>query len=113
MTHTPDEWTVVEYTREVLADIRQRLKAGATGPGATLDAAECTKVLATLTDPPFPNSRPPDLDAECTDAGIYIDCVLRQRGMPRAQAVAETAKYFRVSKWRVNAVLRDRFQLRK
>ena len=103
-----DEWIAVEYTRAVLDDIRQRLKAGANGPGATLDADECVKVLACLINPPFPNSRPRDLDAELRDMEIFNDFWLRQRGMLRPQAVAETAKLFGVSKQHVNAVLRLR-----
>jgi hypothetical protein len=43
-----DDWTMIEYVREVLDDIRERLKVGAQGSGATLDADECVKVLACL-----------------------------------------------------------------
>jgi hypothetical protein len=100
----PTDWEVIEYTCEVLADIRQRLKAGAAGPGATLDADECVKVLACLADPPFPNHTP--ADNTLRDAAIVQHFWICRRTMKRMQAVAATAKHFQETRWVVNEALR-------
>ena len=107
MTGKIDDWIVIEYVREVLTDVRKRLIAGSKGPGATLTPDECVKVLACLKDPPWPNRRPPQNGIE--REAIRIHCFkLENGGMPRARAVAETAKLFGCSKWVVNEARRTK-----
>jgi hypothetical protein len=92
-----DEWEAVEYVREVLADIRQRLAVGATGPGVTLDADECEKLLACLTDPPYPGGRPPKDDLD--KAGLKLFCAHRLReGVPLKAVVSLAIERFKCSR---------------
>lgn len=101
MTDKVDDWVAIEYVREVLDDVRKRLRAGSKGPGVTLTQDECVKVLGYLKDPPWPNCRPPKNDLE--QISLYIHCLaLEDGGMPRNLAVGETAKFFGCSKWKVN-----------
>jgi len=84
MEATPmaNDWFATEYVIEVLDDIRKRLKAGAQGPGAILDADECVKVLGALVDPAYPNSRPPaDAVREYSIYAFYMK--LKRAGMRR------------------------------
>ncbi len=104
----PTDWEVVEHTREVLADIRQRLKAGSEGAVVTLDADECLKVLVALVDPPYPNNRPTDPNIASRDVGIFNAYVLRARTMSPPQAVGKTAELFKVTKAVVRDVIRRR-----
>ena len=109
-----DDRTVIDFVREVLDDIRRRLRAGAQGPGATLDADECKKVLACLVDPPYPNSRPPDHGVDARDFAIRLHCArLIKSGVSAKSAVAETALKFGCSKWTVRAARRARHALKK
>jgi hypothetical protein len=85
-----DDWTAVEYVIEVLDDIRRRLKAGAQGPGVTLDADECTKVLGALVDPPWPKGRPPESGTEQATIAIYC-FKLEREGYSVEAAVKATA----------------------
>lgn len=106
-----DPWITVEEVRKALGDIRKQLQEGVdSGAGATLNADDCAKALACLVDPPFPNHSP--VDNTIRDAAIIGDVALRERGMHRPQAIAETAKLFRVSKEVVRKVLRDRAAVR-
>jgi hypothetical protein len=100
-----DDWIAIEYAREVLKDVRRRLKDGGAGPGAALTDDECTKVLACLKDPPFPNGRPPENGIQRNLLRIYC-FKLGNGGMSRIRAVAATAKLFGCSKWTVNKALR-------
>jgi hypothetical protein len=93
----PDDWVAIEYVREILDDVRKRLMVGAEGPGATLTADECVKVLGHLKNPAFPNSRPPKrwLEKQAAIAPIARYCFdLEKGGMPLKNAVAMTAKQF-------------------
>jgi hypothetical protein len=108
MTDKPDEWIAIEYVIEVLDDIRKRLRAGSEGPGATLDADECVKVLGCLVDPPFPNSRPPLTWLEKQDAVAPIAqyCLNLESSKPLKVAVKETAEHFHCSTSTVYAARR-------
>lgn len=100
-----NDWFATEYVIEVLDGIRKRLKAGAQGPGATLDADECVKVLGALVDPAFPNSRPPADSVR--EYSIYAFCTkLEQSGMPSKTAIAKTAEHFGCSISTVRAALK-------
>jgi hypothetical protein len=100
-----DDWFAIEHVIEVLNDIRKRLKAGAQGPGATLDADECAKVLGAMADPAFPNSRPPADTVR--EFSIYTFCMkLEQSGMPSKNAIANTAEHFGCSVSTVRAALK-------
>ena len=49
MSSEPNDWIVVEYVREVLDNVRKRLRTGSVADGAiTLTADECLKALACL-----------------------------------------------------------------
>jgi hypothetical protein len=87
-----NDWAATEYIIEMLNDIRKRLKAGAQGPGTTLDADQCAKTLACLVDPPFPNSRPPG-DGN-RQLAINIFCARLERRMSSKNAIADTAEHF-------------------
>jgi len=107
MANNDSDWFAVEYVREILDDVRKRLKAGAQGPGVTLDADECAKVLGALVDPAFPNSRPPANTIR--EYSIYVFCTkLKQSGTPSKTAIANTAKHFRCSISTVRAALKIR-----
>jgi hypothetical protein len=97
-----NDWTEIEYIREVLDDVRKRLKAGAQGPGTTLDADQCAKTLACLVDPAFPNSRPPGDSTR--ELAINIFCMKLEKRMPLKNAVIDTAKHFGCSQSTVRAV---------
>jgi hypothetical protein len=112
MTDKHDDWIAIEYVREVLADVRKRLKAGAQGPGATLDADECQKVLACLVDPAFPNSRPPSDGLR--EAAIAIYCTkLENAGVSLKNAVADTMQRFGCSRSIVFAARKAHTQSKK
>jgi hypothetical protein len=88
-----NDWAATEYIIEMLNDIRKRLKAGAQGPGTTLDADQCAKTLACLVDPPFPNSRPPHDGTR--ELAITIFCMkLERTGVSSKNAIADTAEHF-------------------
>jgi hypothetical protein len=92
----PDNWMAMEYVREVLDDVRKRLMAGAEGPGATLTADECVKVLGCMKNPPDPNSRPPKdwMAKQAAIAPIVRYCFDLEKSEPLKNAVAMTAKHF-------------------
>jgi hypothetical protein len=98
------DWAAIEYIREVLDDIRKRLRAGAEGPGATLDADECAKTLACLVDPAFPASRPPGDSVR--EYSIDHFCARLEQRMPLKNAIADTARHFGCSVSTVRAVLK-------
>jgi hypothetical protein len=98
------EDVATEYVIEVLDGIRKRLKAGAQGPGVTLDADECSKVLGALVDPSFPNSRPPSDGIRETFIAIY--CARLEKSMPLKNAVIDTALKFNCSVSTVRAALK-------
>jgi hypothetical protein len=97
-----DDWAAIEYIIEVLDDVRKRLKAGAQGPGVTLDADECAKTLACLVDPAFPASRPPGDGVR--EYRIDLFCARLEKRMPLKNAIADTAKHFGCSQSTVRAV---------
>jgi hypothetical protein len=99
-----NDWAATEYIIEMLNDIRKRLKAGAQGPGTTLDADQCAKTLACLVDPPFPNSRPPNDGTR--ELSINLFCLLLEKRMPLKNAVIDTAKHFGCSVSTVRAALK-------
>jgi hypothetical protein len=93
------EWVVIKYTIEVLNDVRDRLQAGAEGPGAALSADECTKVLACLKDPPNPKHAPPKKGAGIRQTFIALHCFkLEDAGTPVKVAVADTMRFFGCSR---------------
>jgi hypothetical protein len=102
----PDEETVASDIRNVLREIRNQLSIGAKGAGTMINADDCATVLACLADPAMPSHRVEDTADR--DEEIFRAACLREREMPRSQAVAETAALFGESKWTVNRVLRER-----
>ena len=92
----PDVWVLTECVREILAEIRGRLMAGAEGPGATLNADESVKVLGCMKNPPNPNSRPPKdwMAKQAAIAPIARYCFDLEKSEPLKIAVAMTAKHF-------------------
>jgi hypothetical protein len=99
-----DDWAATEYIIEVLDDIRKRLRAGAQGPGTTLDADQCAKTLACLVNPAFPNSRPPGDGVR--DYGIDLFCARLEQRMPLKNAIIDTAEHFGCSISTVRSVLK-------
>ena len=98
----PNDWVAIEYIREILDDVRARLRAGSEGEGTTLtlDADECLKVLACLIDPPWPNTRPRNNPFE--KYPIAWHCFdLEKSGVALKNAVADTAKHFGCSESKV------------
>ena len=105
MTKQHDDWAAYEYARDMIEDIRKRLKAGSENQGAALTPDECDFVLRNLETPSAPNSRNPQSDP----IGVKLYCLQLQRGgMQPSDAVAKTATHFSCSKWSVNAALRLR-----
>ena len=104
------EDAAIEYVIQVLDDIRKRLRAGAQGPGVTLDAEECVKVLGALVDPAFPNSRPPSDGAR--EFAIYLFCMklgwtgVSSKNAIDKNAITDTAKHFGCSISTVRAALK-------
>jgi hypothetical protein len=102
MTSKHDDWAAYEHAREVLDDVRKRLRAGAEKDGAMLSADECHKLLLVLKPTPKPSHR-----KAVDPVGIKMRYLkLRRDGMLRSNAIAETAVYFDTSKWMVNYTLR-------
>jgi hypothetical protein len=93
-----DEWAVVEYTIEVLNDIRERLRAAiARGSSVTLDPDECVKVLACLRDPPYSkralkHNAVANLHHRIALHSFALECA----GVPHKTAIAKTMKHFTV-----------------
>jgi|ERR1700733_14998269 hypothetical protein len=105
----PDDWAAIEYVREILDDVRKRLMAGAEGPGATLTADECVKVLGCMKTPPNPNSRPaqdPSMKQQVSDE-IALYCRDLEKAEPLKSAVAITAKNFGCSTSKVRAARQE------
>jgi hypothetical protein len=101
----PDDWGAIEYVREILDDVRKRLMVGAEGPGATLTADECVKVLFCMKNPPNPNSRPPQ-DRSMKQAAsdeIALYCRDLEKGKRLKAAVDMTAEHFGCSTSKVRA----------
>jgi hypothetical protein len=93
-----DDWAAVEYAIEVLNDVRKRLRAGADGPGATLTADECVKVLACLKNPPNPaHARKRGIGIHQFQTAMF--CFdLEDVGTPVKNAVAKTMQHFDCSR---------------
>lgn len=103
MTSARDEWEGIEYIIEVLDDVRKRLRAGAEGPGATLTADECLKVLACLEDPPNP-AHAPKQTAGLRQIYIAMCCLdIEDDGVPLKTAVITTMQRFGCSRSTVYA----------
>jgi hypothetical protein len=95
-----EDWIAFEWTRDVLDDVRCRLKEGAKGAGTILSADESEKVPKWLADPSQPVGAPPDVDIFVRNHAIHRRYrELRKRGLSSAQAICETAKRYGVSKW--------------
>lgn len=82
-----------------LQKVRARLKAGAEGSGATLNAAECDFVLRKL---PKPTGRPM-LEHEAI-APLVEFCAELEKTEPLKSAVAKTAEHFHCSVSKVRAM---------
>jgi hypothetical protein len=97
MTRNEDR-IAVDYVREVLADIRKRLAAGAKASGTTLvlNADECRKLLGCLKDPPYPAGAPID-SMNAVAITLYYAKRLKA-GVPAKRAVADTMQRFRCSR---------------
>jgi hypothetical protein len=104
-----DEWVAIEYVREVLYDVRKRLTAGAEGPGATLDADECVKVLGCMKNPPDPRGRQPAdwMQKQAAIAPMARYCFDLEKGEPLKTAVAMTAKHFGCSTSKVRSARKE------
>jgi hypothetical protein len=106
----PDDWAAMEYVREILDDVRRRLSAGAEGPGATLTADECVKVLGCMKTPPNPNSRPRqdrELKQQASDEIALYCRDLVEKGESLKAAVELTAKQFGCSTSKVRAARKE------
>jgi hypothetical protein len=104
----PDNWVAIEYVREVLDDVRNRLMAGADGPGATLTADECVKVLGCMKNPQWPNSRPPKNPLDAVSMAGYCR-KLEKGGMSMKSALDETMKHFGCKRSTLYAALKAYF----
>jgi hypothetical protein len=105
----PDNWLAMQYVREVLADVHKRLMAGAEGPGATLTADECVKVLGCMKNPPNPNSRRPQdrwMKQQASDE-IALYCRDLEKDEALKTAVAMTAKHFGCSTSKVRSARKE------
>jgi hypothetical protein len=93
-----DERVAIEYVIEILNDVRKRLRAGVGGPGATLTADECEKVLACLKNPSFP-AHAPRQDIGILQFRISTFCFdLEDAGVPIKIAVTKTMQHFGCSR---------------
>jgi hypothetical protein len=87
------EW---EWDVEILADLRKRLLAGAEGPGVTLSAKECERLVFSIAYPKRPKGTPVrNIAARATIAGTCRG--YEALGKPLKEAVQLTAKEFEVS----------------
>jgi hypothetical protein len=104
-----NNWIAIEYVREVLADVRERLTAGAEGAGATLNADECAKVLGCMQYTPDPRGRPPVdwMAKQAANAPIARYCLDLEKGEPLKSAVAKTAERFGCSTSKVRSARPD------
>ncbi len=106
MSDKHNDHIAVEYVREVLVDIRRRLKAGADGASVTLDADDCLKILACLAEPAYPNGQPPKDDVRAVYIAIHFHRLMAA-GASRKNAIADTAAHFGCS----TSTVRDAYKL--
>jgi len=88
---------VIEDVRELLHNVRKRLKAGAEGEGAvlTLSSDECLKLEACIKSPPDPPGKPPQKGQDYRQMNIAHHCLsLEGTGMSLKAAIQETMQYF-------------------
>jgi hypothetical protein len=93
------------HVHKVLDDVRERLTAGAEGPGATLTADECVKVLGCLKNPPNPNSRP-RRDGFLAASMAYYCRNLEKGGASPKSAIEKTMQHWECKRSTVYAALK-------